>query len=132
MGFNWNEFFTIFREKLKKLVKCEVGRYVTPKNSQFPYCDFALTDIYGGNYDLSGNEGSVSPMITISVYDTGSLADANCEKISMKAKKIMLSYGFQCRAGPKPVINATDPTISRWIARYQRIVGAGDQLRTIN
>lgn len=130
--FNWNEFYTIFKVKLEKAVKCTVGRYVTPKESQFPYVDLAISDISGGNYDLSGNEGSVSPMLTVTVYGTGSLADSTCEQISQKAKEIMLSYGFQCRGGPMPVTNAADPSIIRWIGRYQRVFGAGDDLKQVH
>lgn len=127
-GFDWNEFYTIFKVKLEKTAKCTVGRYVTPKETQMPYCDISLVDNSGGNYDLEGNEGSQSPMLTISVYATGSLADSTCEQISQQAKKIMLSYGFQCRGGPMPVVNAADPNIKRWIGRYQRIIADGDQL----
>ncbi len=88
-GFNWNEFYTVFKVKLEKAVKCTVGRYVTPKESQFPYCDVAIGDNSGGNYDLQGHQGSKNPLIVISVYSTGSLADATCEQISNKAEEIM-------------------------------------------
>lgn len=127
-GFDWNEFYTIFKVKLEKAVKCTVGRYVTPKNSQFPYCDIAIGDNSGGNYDLEGNEGTVNPLLVVTVYSTGSLADSTCEKISQAAKKIMLSYGFQCRGGPMPVTNASDANICRWVGRYQRIFADKDRL----
>lgn len=130
-GFDWNEFYTIFKVKLEKAIKCTVGRYVTPKETQMPYCDVSLGDNSGGNYDLEGNEGSQSPMLTVSVYSTGALADSTCEQISQAAKKIMLSYGFQCRGGPMPVANAADPNITRWIGRYQRIFADGDELKQI-
>lgn len=128
-GFDWNEFYTIFKVKLEKAVKCTVGRYVTPKESQFPYVDVSLSDNSGGNYDLEGNEGSQNPLLVITVYSTGFLADSTCESISQQAKKIMLSYGFQCRGGPMKVTNAADPNIARWVGRYQRIFGTGDELR---
>lgn len=127
-GFNWNEFYTVFKVKLEKAIKCTVGRYVTPKESQFPYVDVAIGDNSGGNYDLEGQESTQTPLIVISVYATGSLADSTCEQISQKAKKMMLSYGFQCRVGPLPATNATDPSIVRWIGRYQRVFGSGDSL----
>lgn len=131
-GFNWNEFYTVLKVKLEKAIKCTVGRYVTPKPADFPYCDVAIGDNSGGNYDLSGNEGSTNPLIVLSVYATGNLADSTCEKISQEAKKIMLSYGFQCRGGPMPMMNAADPSIVRWVGRYQRIFGSGDELKQIN
>ncbi|MBD5545794.1 MAG: hypothetical protein HDQ97_00035 [Lachnospiraceae bacterium] len=49
----------------------------------------------------------------------------------MKAKKLMISYGFQCKTGPVKIDNA-DPAVARWIARYQRLFGAGDKLMKIN
>lgn len=132
-GFDWNEFFTVFKANIKKeYPKYTVDRYTTPKQSQFPYCDVALGDNAGGHYDLEGNEGSQNPLIVISVYATGSLADSECNKISQAAKKVMLSYGFQCKVGPIPVTNATDPNVKRWVGRYQRIFGSGDELMKLN
>lgn len=126
--FDWNEFYTIFKVKLEKAVQCTVGRYVTPKETVMPYVDLSINEISGGNYDLSGNEGSTAPLLVVTVYNTGSLADSTCEQISQAAKKVMLSYGFQCRGGPVPATNAEDPNICRWVSRYQRIFGAGDTL----
>lgn len=132
-GFDWNKFFTVFKANMKKeYPKCTVDRYTTPKQSQFPYCDVALGDNSGGHYDLEGNEGSQTPLIVISAYATGSLADSECNKISQAAKKVMLSYGFQCKVGPIPVTNATDPNVKRWVGRYQRIFGSGDELMKLN
>lgn len=127
-GFNWNEFYTIFKVKLEKAAKCTVGRYVTPKETVMPYCDLSLADNSGGNYDLEGNENSQNPLLTVTVYATGSLADSTCESISHQAKKIMLSYGFQSRGGPIPVTNASDANICRWVGRYQRIFADKDKL----
>ena len=132
-GFDWNEFYTVFEKKMGKAYpECTVGRYVTPKNTQLPYLDVSLGDNSGGNYDLSGNEGSQRPLIILSAYATGSAADGICHAMSQKAKEIMLSYGFQCRAGPLPVANAADPNISRWVGRYQRVFGSGDTLMKLN
>lgn len=132
-GFDWNEFFTVFKANMKKeYQKCTVDRYTTTKQSQFPYCDVSLGDNAGGHYDLEGNEGSQNPLIVISVYATGSTADGICNQISLAAKKVMLSYGFQCKAGPIPVTNAADPNVKRWVGRYQRIFGSGDTLQQVN
>lgn len=132
-GFDWNEFFTVFKANMKKeYSKCTVDRYTTQKQSQFPYCDVALGDNSGGHYDLEGNEGSQNPLIVISVYATGSTADGICNQISLAAKNVMLSYGFQCRGGPMPVTNAADPNVKRWVGRYQRIFGSGDTLQKLN
>lgn len=128
-GFDWNEFYTIFKAKIEKICpECTVGRYITPKSSNFPYLDISLADNSGGNYDLEGNENSQNPLLSITVYSTGALADSTCEQISQAAKKIILSYGFHCRGGPMPVVNAADPNIKRWVGRYQRIIADGDKL----
>lgn len=130
-GFNWNQFYTIFKAKLEKAAACTVGRYVTPKESRFPYVDLALSDISGQAYDLDGGEGATNPMLTVTVYCNGASGDSTCYTISEEAKKLMLSYGFQCRGGPMKVDNA-DPNVARWVGRYQRVFGAGDELRQLN
>ena len=127
-GFDWNQFYTLFKVKLEKAVKCTVGRYVTPKETSMPYVDVSIGDNSGGNYDLEGNEGSQNPLIVITVYSTGSLADSTCELISQEAKRLMLSYGFQCRGGPMPATNVSDPNISMWVGRYQRLFADKDKL----
>lgn len=127
-GFDWNTFYSLFQAKMKSV--CKVGRYTIPKPPKYPYCDVALSDIQGGNYDLENNENSQSPMITITVY-CNNYDDAKCYDVSMKAKELMLSYGFQCKTGPIKIDN-TDPSVARWIARYQRIFGSGDELGKIH
>lgn len=130
-GFNWNQFYTLIKSKLEKEITCTAGRYVTPKASQFPYVDVALSDNSGGNYDLEGAEGSQNPLIVLTVYCNGASGDSKCYTISEKVKELMLSYGFRCRGGPMKVDNA-DPSVARWVGRYQRIVGNGDELTQIN
>lgn len=131
-GFEWNTFYTHLEKKMKKAYPaCKVGRYITPKQTDFPYCDVALSDISGGNYDLEGNEGAQTPMITVSVYDTGSIADNTCYTICNKVKEIMLKYGWQCKYGPLPVANAADPNVSRWVVRFQRIYANGDEIEEV-
>lgn len=127
-GFDWNQFYTLFKAKMGD--SCTVGRYTIPKSPTYPYCDIALSDNSGGNYDLEGNEHSQNPMVTITVYNNN-YGDARCYEVSMKAKELMLSYGFQCKTGPVKIDN-TDPAVARWVARYQRIFGCGDELRKLN
>ena len=130
-GFDWNQLYTLIKSKLEKMVPCTVARYVTPKASQFPYVDVALSDNSGGHYDLEGAEGSQNPLIVLTVYCNGASGDSKCYTISEKVKELMLSYGFRCRGGPRKVDNA-DPGVARWVGRYQRIVGNGDELTQIN
>lgn len=127
-GFDWNTFYSLFQAKMKSV--CTVGRYTIPKSPTYPYCDVALSDNSWGNYDLENNEGSQNPMITVTVY-CNNYDDATCYDVSMEAKELMLSYGFQCKTAPIKIDN-TDPAVARWIARYQRIFGSGDELRKLN
>lgn len=127
-GFDWNTFYSLFNVEMNKV--CTVGRYTFPKTLKYPYLDVALSDIPGGHYDLENNEGSQTPMITLDAY-CNNYDDAKCLDVSMKAKVIMLSYGFQCIIGPMKT-NNTDPAVARWTARYKRVFGNGDELRKIN
>ena len=84
-GFNWNKFYTVLQVKLKKRTGCTVGRYVTPKASQFPYVDVSLADNSGGHYDLEGAEGSQNPLIVLTVYCNGASGTAN---VILSARKL--------------------------------------------
>lgn len=126
-GFDWNTFYALFKTKMKDI--STVGCYKIPKLPTYPYIDIALSDNSGGNYDLQGVEGSQSPMFTITVY-CDNYNDAKCQEVSLKAKELMLSYGFQCRTGPVKIDNS-DPSVARWVARYQRVFGAGDNLHKL-
>lgn len=127
-GFDWDKFYTLLKKDMGST--CTVGRYTQPKASQYPYLDVALQDNSGGHYDLQNNEGSQSPMVELTAY-CNNYDDAKCYEISMKAKQIMLSYGFQCKTGPIKVGNA-DPAVARWVARYKRVFGSGDEIKKIN
>lgn len=127
-GFDWNTFYSLFKAKMGGI--CTVGRYTIPKDPKYPYTDIALSDLSGGTYDLQNNEHSQEPMITVNVY-CNNYDDAKCLEVSMEAKKVMLSYGFQCISGPLKVDN-TDPAVARWVARYKRVFGSGDKLMKVN
>ncbi len=127
-GFEWNTFYSLFKAKMNGI--STVGQYTMPKEPKYPYTDIALSDLSGGNYDLQNNEGSQTPMITLSVY-CNNYDNAKCYEVSMAAKAVMLSYGFQCMAGPMKVDN-TDPAVARWVARYKRVFGSGDKLMKVN
>lgn len=127
-GFDWNTFYSLLKAKMDGI--CTVGRYTIPKDPTYPYTDIALSDISGGNYDLQNNEGSQTPMITVTVY-CNNYDHAKCYEVGMEAKKIMLSYGFQCMVGPMKIDN-TDPAVACWVARYKRVFGSGDKLMQVN
>lgn len=127
-GFDWNTFYSLFKAKMRSI--STIGRYTIPKDPKYPYTDVALSDISGGAYDLRNNEHLQNPMITVTAY-CNNYDDAKCYEVSMEAKKLMLSYGFQCMAGPMKIDN-TDPAVARWVARYKRVFGSGDELRKVH
>lgn len=127
-GFDWNQFYTLFKSKMNGI--CTVGRYTIPKSPTYPYTDIALADNPSGDYDLLMNEGNQSPLIELNVY-CNNYDNAKCYEVSMQAKAVMKSYGFQCKVGPRKIDNS-DPGVARWVSRYQRVFGSGDILRKIN
>lgn len=127
-GFDWNTFYSLFQAKMKLV--CTVGRYTIPKSPTYPYLDIALSDNSGGNYDLENNEGSQNPMLTVTVY-CNNYDDATCYEVSMKARELLLSYGFRCKTAPIKIDNA-DPAVARWVSRYQRVFGNGDELTKLH
>ncbi len=127
-GFDWNQFYTLFKAKMSGV--CTVGRYTIPKSPTYPYTDVALADNPSGGYDLLMNEGNQSPLIELNVY-CNNYDDAKCYEVSMQAKAIMESYGFQCKVGPRKIDNS-DPAVARWVSRYQRVFGNGDRLSNLH
>lgn len=126
--FNWNTAYSAIKADMAILcTECNVGRYKTPKDTEFPYMDISLGDNSGSEYTLVMEEGCQNPMIILTVYCNGSNADSICNKLSEKAKKIMNNYGFPCIIGPKK-LESTDESVARWVARYQRKFGNGDEL----
>lgn len=127
-GFDWDSFYSLIKAGMNGI--CTVGRYKQPKDSDYPYLDVALKDNSGGNYDLQNVEHSQNPMIELTAY-CNNYDDSKCYEISMKVKKLMLAYGFQCSTGPIKIDN-TRPEVARWGARYKRVFAAGDKMRRLN
>lgn len=127
MGFSSNIVYTKLKYGIQEICP-NVGKNSDGSMpSAFPYTDIIVEDMPGGHYDMDNNEGSVTPVIKITVYDNSSTKDTKCENISTKAKATMLSMGFKCLFGPAKIDN-TDKTISRWVARYRRVVADGDTI----
>lgn len=126
MGFNWNQFYSMFKARMKKTT---VGRYKIPKDQDYPYTDIALSDSPGADYTLRNEESAQEPMITIQTY-CNNYNDALCYEIMQDAKNLMLEYGFRCIYGPAKIDNV-DGTVARWVARYRRVFASGDALRKI-
>lgn len=127
-GFEWDKFYTLFKKDMGN--EFTVGRYKQPKESEYPYLDINLSDNTGGHYDLGNCESSQTPMIEVTAY-CNNYDDSKCYKASMKAKKVMVSYGFQCITNPIKVDNA-DPAIARWVSRYKRLFGSLDEIKKVN
>lgn len=129
-GFDWKEFWGIFKTKLEEMTDCTVGQYLLSGGNQFPWVEPKLVDNPGGDYDLEGEEGSQNPLIEVSVYCDSASGDSKCYEVSEKARGLMTAYGFQCRSGPGKTESQNADTI-RWVSRYQRIFGSGDSLEQL-
>ena len=128
MGFNWNQFYSMYKARMSKYTT--VGRYVFPKDPKYPYTDVSLSDSPGAGYTLRNEEIAERPMITIQTY-CDNYNDAACYEIMKTSKELMLRYGFECIYGPSKVDNV-DATVARWIARYRRLFASGDELIKIH
>lgn len=54
MGFHWEEFYGIFKEKLEEMIACTVQPYVPSGENLFPCVDARLIENPGSGYDLEG------------------------------------------------------------------------------
>ena len=61
VGFHWEEFYGIFKEKLEEMIACMVPSGENP----VPCVDARLIENPGSGYDLEGGEGACSPLIEV-------------------------------------------------------------------
>lgn len=129
-GFDWEVFYAIFKAKLEEQIDCTVGHYIPSGENTFPCVEVTLIENAGTDYDLEGGEGARNPLIEVSVYCR--VPEENvCCRVSEAARKLMGSYGFQCRSGPGKAESPNSET-ARWAGRYQRIFGNGDLVEQLD
>lgn len=96
--------------------------------SVFPYVFLTQTDNRGTLYTLSNNENGVETVIEVTSYTTGSGAYNAGKKIHALSDDTMIKMGFQRIFGPQQITNLSNPSITRVIARYRRLICNNDTL----
>ena len=76
--------------------------------------------------DLENSENAVESTIEIQAYSNKSLTESR--KIINIACDAMRQMGYRRRMGPKQVTNAGDGKIFRMVARFSRVIGAGEEI----
>lgn len=118
-------------EKWSDKIKEKVENNYSMKNSgtisKFPYASLIFLGIPSGNQDLEGNEGTVVPNIQVDVYTTGYNGIPQAYEIDSVSHKALVDMGYIRTYGPEPDQNI-DPSINRFISRYTRQIGYGDNI----
>lgn len=94
----------------------------------FPHLFFDQRDNPSTAEDMDNNENAVVPMVEITTYTKGDTAFNDGKKIHNLSDSCMRSMGFKRTFGPQQIVNISDTTICRLIARYTRIIGSDDNL----
>lgn len=124
-----NEIYARVKAAIEPLCKYS-GQSIEDMPAEFPYFDFDQQDnpVHQGAIDLGINENAVTPMIQLTAYTKGTGKLSNARKIIALADIEMRSMGFRRSFGPQRITNASDPGICRLVARYTRVIAAGDSL----
>lgn len=94
--------------------------------SKFPHVFVDCKDNPVTGTDMENNECAVTPMVEITAYTKDGLSSA--KKIIGLADAEMRNMGFKRSFGPRQVTNVADTSITRVIARYDRLIADGDEL----
>lgn len=124
-----NEIYTRVKKAIEPLCK-NSGQSTEEVPAVFPYLDFDQQDnpVHQRSVDLQNVENAVVPMIQITAYTKGLGKLSNAKKIISLADKEMQSMGFRRTFGPQKIQNTSDSSICRVVARYTRVIAAGDVL----
>lgn len=110
----------------------KVGNNYGMKNSgtisKMPYASCVFRGIPGTAWDLEGDESAVEPTIQVDVFANGPRALIQAYEIDAVSHDALTSLGFRRYSGPVPQDNI-DPSITRYVSEYRRIVGYGDILK---
>ena len=117
--------------KWSTAVSEKVGDNYGMKNSgtisKMPYASCVFRGIPGIAWDLEGDESAVEPTIQIDIFTTGQRALTQAYEIDGVSHETLTSLGFRRYSGPTPQDNI-DPSITRYVSEYSRVVGYGDKL----
>ncbi len=117
--------------KWSSAVSEKVGDNYGMKNSgtisKMPYASCVFRGIPGIAWDLEGDESAIEPTIQIDIFTTGQRALTQAYEIDGVSHNALTSMGFRRYSGPAPQDNI-DPSITRYVSEYRRVVGYGDKL----
>lgn len=118
-------------EKWSAAVSEKVGNNYGMKNSgtisKMPYASCVFRGIPGIAWDLGGDESAVEPTIQVDIFTTGQKALEQAYEIDAVSHETLTALGFRRYSGPAPQDNI-DPSITRYVSEYRRVVGYGDKL----
>lgn len=120
----FNKVFTIVKKSIS--TKCpNAGISTDGSPPAFPYAGFRQLDNATTADDLENNENAVNSVIEITAYSNKNLTEA--KQIAALAADAMRELGYR-RTGPFTPQNAADTNIYRVIYRFNRVIGAGEEL----
>jgi len=120
----FSKVFTFVKKSIS--TKCpNAGTSTDGSPPAFPYAGFRQLDNATTADDLENNENAVNSVIEITAYSNKNLTEA--KQIAALAADAMRELGYR-RTGPFTPQNAADTNIYRVIYRFNRVIGAGEEL----
>lgn len=120
----FNKVFTIVKKSIS--TKCpNAGTSTDGSPPAFPYTGFRQLDNATTADDLENNENAVNSVIEITAYSNKNLTEA--KQIAALAADTMRELGYR-RTGPFTPGNAADTNVYRVIYRFNRVIGAREEL----
>lgn len=108
----------------------DLCKNVTATNSDsppdFPCLSVSQIDNPDAAEDLENSENAVESVIELQSYSNKNLTESR--KIINTACDAMRQMGYRRRMGPKQVANAASINIFRMVARFSRVIGAGEEI----
>lgn len=125
---NWNRVLTNI-----KAAESDICHNITSTNSdspaELPTLMVDQIDNPDTAEDLENSENAVESVIELQAYSNKNLTEAR--KIINTACDAMRQMGYRRRMGPKQVANAAGNNIFRMVARFSRVIGAGEEIEKI-
>lgn len=122
---NWNRVLTNI-----KAAESDTCTNITSTNSDsppgFPALMVDQIDTPDIADDLENSENAIESVIELQAYSNKNLTEAR--KIINIACDAMRRMGYRRRMGPKQVANAAVNNIFRMVARFSRVIGAGEEI----
>ena len=96
--------------------------------AEIPAATLYFTGLPTTDFDLEGNEASVTPTAQVDIYTKGQRALSQAYEIDdVSHETLVRSFGFRRSYGPE-WIQSTDPSIKRLTSRYTRLVGLEENI----